>query len=283
MKMKIGLVLEGGAMRGMFTAGVLDVLMENDIEFKGAVGVSAGAAFGCNIKSKQIGRAIRYNEAFCRDRRYCSLYSWITTGDLYGAEFCYRMIPEKLDIFDVETFENNPMEFYVVATDVDSGEPVYQKCSPGMNYLDWMQASASMPLAAKIVEIDGKRYLDGGVSDSVPLRFFESVGYEKNVVILTQPAGYIKKKNNLMPLLRIVFKKYPKLLYALEHRHEMYNETISYIKEQEKKGAVLVIRPSEPLPVGHVEHDKKKLRKTYELGREKACENLSKIKAFLAE
>lgn len=270
-------------MRGMFTAGVTDVLMENGIDFSGAIGVSAGAAFGCNYKSKQIGRAIRYNETFCRDKRYCSLHSWITTGDLYGADFCYRVIPEELDIFDVETFETNPMEFYVVCTDIDSGKAVYQKCERGGNYLDWMRASASMPLASNIVEIENKRLLDGGVSDSIPLKYFEKIGYTKNVVILTQPDGYTKKKNSLMPLLRVALKKYPKLVEAMARRHELYNETLEYVRAREKAGAALVIRPKEPLPVGHIEHDKKKLRATYEIGRAGAMARLAEVKAFLAE
>ena len=147
--MKTGLVMEGGAMRGLFTAGVIDVMMEKEIEFDGAIGVSAGAAFGCNYKSKQIGRALRYNINDCKDKRYCSMKSLITTGNLYGAEFCYHELPDKLDIFDCETFENNPMEFYLVCTDVLTGKPIYKKCEKAdYDCLEWMRASASMPLAS---------------------------------------------------------------------------------------------------------------------------------------
>ncbi len=281
--MKTGLVLEGGAMRGMFTAGVIDVMMEQGISFPGAIGVSAGACFGCNYKSGQIGRAIRYNERFCRDKRYCSIRSLITTGDLYGAEFCYRTIPEKLDVFDVETFEQNPMEFYVVCTDVETGKPVYKPCRKGENYLEWMRASASMPLASRVVEIDGGKYLDGGISDSIPLRFFASIGYQKNVVVLTQPASYRKEKNSLMPLLKCALGKYPNLIQALATRHEMYNETVSYIHRQEQAGKALVICPEDTLPVGHIEHKKEKLRQTYQLGRAMAERRMEEIRAFLAE
>jgi len=281
--MKTGLVLEGGAMRGMFTAGVLDVMLEQGIEYHGAVGVSAGACFGCNYKSKQIGRAIRYNERFCRDKRYCSFRSLITTGDLYGAEFCYRTIPEELDVFDRETFEANPMEFFMVCTDVVTGKAVYRACKKGEDYLEWMRASASMPLASRIVEIDGGKYLDGGIADSIPLRFMEGEGYTKNVVVLTQPPSYRKKKNSLMPLFHIAFRKYPKLIEALEKRHEMYNETLCYVKAQEAAGKVFVIQPPEKLPVGHIEHEKAKLRETYEIGRAQMTEQLEELKRFLAE
>jgi predicted patatin/cPLA2 family phospholipase len=172
--MKLGIVLEGGAMRGLFTAGVLDVLMENGIVCDGMVGVSAGATFGCNYKSKQIGRTLRYNLKYCRDKRYCSFSSLIKTGDLYGADFCYRQIPNELDIFDTKAFLENPMEFYIVCSDIDSGKPLYYKYEKSDDRdLEYMRASASMPLVSRIVEIDGKRLLDGGMTDSIPLQFSE--------------------------------------------------------------------------------------------------------------
>jgi len=282
--MKTGLIMEGGAMRGLFTAGVIDVMMEEGIEFDGAIGVSAGAAFGCNYKSKQIGRVIRYNTNYCNDKRYCSLKSLITTGNLYGAEFCYHELPDKLDLFDYEAFNNNPMEFYLVCTDVLTGKPVYKKCEKAdYDCLEWMRASASMPLASKIVEIDGYKMLDGGVSDSVPIKYFESIGYDRNIVILTQPKSYVKRKNSLIPLMKIALRKYPKLIEAMEMRHEMYNETIGYICEKEKNGEILVIRPEGDLPVGRTEKDPEKLREAYEIGRKQAQEKLEKIKEFLGK
>ena len=193
--MKRGLVLEGGGMRGMFTAGVIDVMMEQCIEYDGAVGVSAGAVFGCNYKSRQIGRAIRYNLRFCKDPRYCSVRSLVKTGDLFGTDFCYRQIPNELDPFDVETYRNNPMEFYVVTTDVLTGQPLYHLCPNGDEIdLTWFRASASMPLASNIVEAEGRWMLDGGIVDAIPLKFAEGK-YDRNVVVLTQPTDYIKKKN----------------------------------------------------------------------------------------
>lgn len=279
---KTGLIMEGGAMRGMFTAGVTDVLMENGIEFDGGIGVSAGACFGCNYKSKQIGRAIRYNMKYCKDKRYCSLRSLIFTGDLYGADFCYRELPEKLDIFDNEAYNNNPMEFYVTCTDINTGEAIYKKCETFEgNLLEWIRASASLPLVSRIVKVDGYELLDGGIADSVPVRYFESIGYNKNVVILTQPKGYIKKKNELMPILKVVMRKYPNLINALAKRHEIYNETTEYIEEKEEKGELFVIRPSKKLPIGKIERDPQKLKEVYELGRREAEKNIDKIKEFL--
>ncbi len=192
--MKKGLVLEGGGMRALFTVGVTDVLMENGITFDGAIGVSAGAAFGCNYKSCQPGRAIRYNTRFAKDKRYCSMSSLIRTGDLFGADFCYKRIPRDLDKFDDEAYDNNPMEFYVVCTDIETGAPVYKSCPVSDEVmLEYIRASASLPLISNIVEIDGKKLLDGGITDSIPLKCFESIGFDRNVVILTQPKDYVKK------------------------------------------------------------------------------------------
>lgn len=280
--MKYGLVLEGGAMRGLFTAGVIDVLMENGVGFDGAVGVSAGAAFGCNYKSNQPGRVIRYNTRFCRDKRYCSVRSLIKTGDMFGAEFCYHEIPEKLDPFDFETYKNSPMEFYAVCTDVETGKPVYHRCDT-MNgrELEWLRASASMPMAARIVRIDGYNMLDGGISDSVPLKFMEDSGYERNVVILTQPRDYSKSENKLMPMLKAVYRKYPKLLQTMENRHKMYNSQLQYIRNAEKEKRALVIAPEAKLPVKRVEHDPDVLREVYRLGRKAGNKHLAEIQAFL--
>ena len=188
-----GLVLEGGAMRGLFTAGVLDVLMESGIRFDGAIGVSAGACFGCNYKSGQIGRVIRYNKRFARDPRYCSFRSLLLTGDLFSADFCYRELPLELDAFDAAAFEANPMEFHVVATDCATGRPVYRRLDKADEIaFRWIQASASMPLVSRPVAIDGGEYQDGGLSDGIPLRYFESIGYERNLVVTTRPHGYRK-------------------------------------------------------------------------------------------
>ena len=280
--MKKGLIMEGGAMRGLFTVGAIDVLMENNIEFDGAIGVSAGAAFGCNIKSKQIGRALRYNKQYCGDKRYCSLYSLITTGDMYGVDFCYRKLPDELDVFDSEAYNQNPLEFYVVASDIETGKAVYKKCDlAGEDLLQWIRASASMPLVSRIVEYDGYKLLDGGICDSIPVKYFESIGYDRNVVILTQPADYIKKKNELMPIIKLALKKYPKIVDAMARRHEIYNETTEYINKKEKSGDLFVIRPKSKLIVGKTEKNPDKLQAVYDIGYDITKKQLSKITEFL--
>ena len=279
--LKKGLVLEGGAMRGLFTAGVTDAMMEHGIVFDGVIGVSAGACFGCNYKSGQKGRALRYNVKYCNDPRYCSLRSLIKTGDMYGGDFCYHELPEKLDVFDSDAFEKSPVEFYIVCTDVETGKPVYHKMDKcDYTELEWMRACASMPLVSRIVEIDGMMMLDGGVSDSVPLEYFQSIGFEKNVVVLTQPRGYIKKANSLMPLIRMKLKKYPKLVEAMHKRHIMYNKTLEYIWDEEKKGNVLVLCPEENLPIKRVEHKAEKLTEVYNMGRCVFEKNSEKVKYF---
>lgn len=282
MEIKKGLILEGGAMRGMFTAGVLDVFMENNIEFDGVIGVSAGATFGCNYISKQAGRTIRYNKKYCRDKRYCSFRSLVKTGDLFGEDFCYNKIPNELDPFDNDTFRKSDVEFYIVATDIETGKPVYKKYDvDDPDALNWMRASASMPLASRIVEIGDQKFLDGGMSDSIPVKAFENLGYNKNVVVLTQPNGYVKKKNSTLPLIKLKYKKFPKLIEVMANRHIMYNETLDYIKEKEATGELFVIQPEEPLNVGHVEHNADELEKAYQTGRKVAEKKLEKLKEYL--
>lgn len=279
---KQGLVLEGGAMRGLFTAGVMDVLMENGIVFDGIVGVSAGAAFGCNYKSGQIGRVLRYNSTYCQDWRYCSFRSLIKTGDLYGADFCYHELPEQLDLFDDEAFQKNLADFYAVCTDCESGDPVYKKIqSAQYNDLEWIRASASMPLVSRIVDINGQKLLDGGIADSIPLRFMENSGYSNNVVVLTQPRSYRKKKNSLLPLMKLALKKYPKVVDAMARRHINYNETLDYIRQKEQAGKVFVISPDEKLDIGRTEKDPDKLRAVYAIGRKAAEAKLGELKRFL--
>lgn len=282
--MKHGLVLEGGAMRGLFTAGVTDVMLEHGLTYDGIVGVSAGAVFGCNYKSHQPGRVLRYNLRFCRDPRYCSVRSWVKTGDLYGADFCYRAIPDELDPFDWETYAADPMDFYVVCTDADTGKPVYHNCLTGdKNDLTWMRASASMPLASKVVEIDGHRLLDGGVSDSIPLRKARALGFDKCVVVLTQPLGYVKGKNKALPLMRRTLRRYPRLLDTMARRQDVYNETTAYIRAEERAGRVFVIRPEAALDIGKVEHDPEKIQTAYDQGRAVGEKRLPALLEFLKD
>ncbi|WP_277241473.1 patatin-like phospholipase family protein [Prevotella pallens] len=282
--MKTGLVLEGGAMRGLFTAGVIDVLMENNIKFNGAIGVSAGAAFGCNYKSGQIGRVIRYSKRFANNKKYASLWSLLTTGDYFGAEYAYHFIPNKLDIVDFETFRNNPMEFWAVATNVGSGKAVYRQLNT-LDYeeLEFVRASASMPLVSNIVKLNGQRLLDGGVADSIPLAFFQKQGYQRNVVVLTQPKGYRKQPNKLMPLMHLQLHRHPKMLKALAERHIMYNKEVDLVLQEERKGNVFVLQPQIKLTIGHTSHNPKKMQETYEHGRKVATEELERLKQFLAK
>ncbi len=280
--MKKGLILEGGAMRGMFTAGVIDVFLENNIPFDGVVGVSAGAAFGCNYKSKQIGRAIRYNTKYCKDKRYCSFKSLLTTGDIYGGDFCYRKLPFELDIFDTKTFSSSPVEFFVTATDIETGKAVYHKCRDGLDEdLLWFRASASMPLVSRIVEVGNLKLLDGGVADSVPIKFLEDKGYERNVVVLTQPEDFVKEKNPMLPIIKIKYKKYPNLVNAVANRHNIYNETTSYIREKEEKGELFVIRPPENLNIKSICHDENELMRVYNIGRSEAEKRLPDLIKYL--
>ena len=271
-------------MRGLFTAGIIDVMMEHGVEPDGLIGVSAGAAFGCNYKSRQPGRALRYNKRFAKDKRFCSWQSWWKTGDLYNAEFGYHVIPTQYDIFDNKAFEENPMAFYAVCTDVETGEAVYKQFTEAtpLTY-DWIRASASMPLASKVVELEGMKVLDGGVADSIPLEYFESIGYEKNVVILTQPDGYVKEHNRLMPLMRIALRKYPKMIEAMDKRHLMYNKQLVYVYEAEKAGRALVIRPSEKLPIGHISHDPEEMQRVYDIGRATGEKHIDAICSFFAK
>lgn len=280
--MKTGLILEGGSMRGLFSAGVMDVFLENDIRFDGAIGVSAGATFGCNYKSDQPGRVIRYNRRFARDPRYCSFASLLTTGNLYNAKFCYHTMPAKLDLFDFETFRKSPMEFWVVTTDAETAEPVYRELKTGdYEDMEWLRASASLPIAARPVPLEGRKYMDGGCSDSLPLGFFESQGYDKNVVILTQPKGYIKPVQKALGLTKVLLHGQDKLYARLENRHNEYNEQLAYVNRRADEGAAFAIYPEEPLDVGVIVHDPETMQRVYDLGRAAGEKHLAQVKEYL--
>ena len=282
MSKKTGLVLEGGAMRGMFTAGVLDVMMENGITFDGVMGVSAGAVFGCNYKSGQIGRSIRYNLQFCGDPRYCSFESLIKTGDLYGVDFCYDEIPNKLDPFDSDAFKANPMPFYAVCTNVETGKAIHPLVENGDDKdMQYFRASASMPLVSRVVEVDGRKLLDGGITDSIPLRSMERRGYPRNVVVLTQPLGYRKKKSSMIPLVQLTMRQYPNLIKAMEVRHIRYNRQTAYVREQELAGKAFVIRPPQDLGISRTENDPAELRRVYDMGRAEMERRLPELREFL--
>ena len=282
MNQKTGLVLEGGAMRGMFTAGALDVMMENGIKVDGVMGVSAGAVFGCNFKSGQIGRSLRYNMRYCDDPRYCSVESLIKTGDLYGVQFCYDEIPNKLDPFDVEAYRKNPIPFYAVCTNVETGKAIHKRLDNGdAKDMEYFRASASMPLVSRIVEVDGYKLLDGGITDSIPLEFMEKQGCTRNLVILTQPETYTKHQYKAFKAIAAALHKYPKLVQALKDRPAMYNAQKAYVKVREDEGSAFVLRPPEALNISPLEKNPDELQRVYDTGRKLAGEKLQKIIEFL--
>lgn len=280
MQNKVGLVLEGGAMRGLYTAGVLDVMLEHGIEVDAISAVSAGAAFGCNFKSKQIGRVLRYNTKYAGDPRMGGLSSFLKTGDIFNVEFAYHTLPEQLDIFDSKTFMDDPTPFYVVTTNIDTGKPEYTLLDSGEDVdVEWIRASASMPLVSNPVEINNNLYLDGGISDPIPLAWMKRNQSKKNIVILTRPEGYIKPKEKA--IVSRFLSKYPNLAAAIERRHDVYNHSVMLCEEDEKLGNTLLLRPSIDLEIRRTEKNVTKLEAMYDLGRYDALENIEKIKQFL--
>ncbi len=280
---KTGIVLEGGGMRGMYTCGILDVLMENHIYVDGMVGVSAGIAFGCNYKSRQAGRALRYNVRFSRDRRYSGLMSLLKTGNYYNAWFAYHLVPTHYDVFDYNVFEDTAMECYAVCFDVKSGEGVYQRLDHvNDDFFEWIRASASMPVVAQPVEVGGRLLLDGGLADSIPLEFMMSKGYKRNIVILTREEGYRKTAEHGMWLMKPLLRKWPKVIEALKKRPALYNKQLQQVREQERAGNAFVFRPLKPLNVSRTTHDAAEMNRVYQQGREEALQRLEELKRFLA-
>ncbi len=281
--MKTGLVLEGGAKRGIYTAGVLDVLLENGIITDGVVGVSAGAIHGCSYASMQAGRSIRYNLKYGRDYRFMSFKSLFLSGNMVDTQFCYHDLPEVLDPYDNETFMREGIEFYAVCTNVETGQAEYIRCNDMFADIDYIRASASMPLVSQIVEVDGKKLLDGGIADSIPLKAAEKLGFEKNIVVLTRPQGYRKKKPHFTWLLSWIYRKYPKFVKTCLNRYKVYNDELDYVTEQEKAGRVLVVRPSRLIKISKMEQNLNIVQEMYELGRSDALKLLDKIKEFIGK
>ena len=278
--MKTGLVLEGGGVRGIYTAGVLDVFMDKGLTFDGLIGVSAGAIHGCSYLSGQKGRSLRYYKNYVADPRFMSFRSLIKTGDLVGVDFCYHELPDRLDIYDHEAFLRNPTPYYAVCSNVDTGEAEYIRITDMRAEIDVLRASASLPFCSRIVEFGGRRYLDGGCTDSIPIEKFREMGYGKNVIVLTRPMDYRKKPMN-MHLVKAFYRKYPKFVEALSRRHIRYNETVEKILELEKAGAVFVIRPRQPLEVGRLEKDPEKVQQVYNHGRADAIACMARLKEWL--
>ena len=278
--MSIGLVLEGGAMRGLYTSGVLDVFLDNNIKVDGIIGVSAGVLFGVNYVSKQKGRSIRYNKKFARDKRYMGMRSFLTTGNIINRDFAYYEIPTKLDIFDEETFEKSDTDFWATVTNIETGEAEYIKLEKPIEQMEVLRATSAMPLVSKIVEWDNKKYLDGGVSDSIPVEKCKSMGYDKIIVVLTRTIEYRKKKANSL-LAKIKYKEYPKLVETMENRYKKYNETVEKIIDMENKKEIFVIRPSKDLKLKRIEKDIDKLQAMYDLGISDCNKCLNSLKEYI--
>lgn len=276
-----GLVLEGGGMRGIFTAGVLDYFLDEKIEFDNCIGVSAGSCHACSYLSKQRGRAYDTFVKYMNDKRYCSVRSLITTGNLFGTDFVYNIIPNQLLPIDAETYLKSKTKLYATVTNCITGEAEYLEVKDVKKDVDYIRASSSLPLISKLVEINGTPYLDGGIADSIPIEQSIKLGNTKNIVVLTRPRDYQKKKSSAGGLIRFAYRKYPKFIEASENRHLNYNKTLSYIWEQEKQGTVLVIQPEHDLGIGRLEKNEPKLKAAYQYGYDFAKQMGNQIKEYL--
>ena len=278
----VGLVLEGGGMRSLFSEGVIDAMMESGVRFDGIIGVSAGALFGCNMKSHQPQRALRYNIRFMSDPRYMGFRSFITTGNFVNAQFAYHTVPLELDVFDNPTFKSDSARFHLVCTDIDSGETIVKEIqSVDDETLEWFRATGSMPIVSTPVCLEGRRLLDGGMTDCIPLRRFQQMGYGRNVVVLTQPREYVKRPTRLTPLFRLLYPRQPQIARCMASRHEMYNSERRYAEQQATLGTTLLIYPDAPLSIGRTEQDEHKMRSVYQQGYDKAMQMMDEIKQFV--
>lgn len=278
---KLGMVLEGGGMRGVYTAGVLDFFMDQDFYPDGVIGVSAGACHATSYVSKQRGRNYRVNTKYLDNKEYLSLTSLLKTGSLFGMEFMFHRIPEELDPYDYDTFNASKMEFIAVSTNMETGKGEYHIIKDAKDDIDYIQASSSLPLLSRGVEKDGLKLMDGGVGDSIPVNYMIEHGYNKNIVVLTQCADYRKGKNNLLPIIKYNYKHYPKFVEALADRHIRYNKTLDDLARLEKEGKVFIIRPTKPVTISRVEKNKEKLQALYDEGYADAKAKYEAMMAFL--
>lgn len=278
--MKIGLVLEGGAMRGLFTAGVLDIFLDNNVEATDVVGVSAGTLFGVNYVSKQRGRALRYNLKYINDKRYMNVKSWVRTGNLINKDFTYYKLPFQLDVFDNKTFKESPINFFATVTNIETGEAEFIKIEDAYKQMETLRATSALPFISEIIEVGDKKYLDGGIANSIPVDFFEKQDFDKVIVILTRPITYRKEKTTGIQY-KMFYKKYPKLVEKLENRYKEYNDTVDKIVELEKEGKLFVIRPSENITIKRLEKDVEKLQKVYDLGLKDGNNIIEDLKQYL--
>lgn len=276
-----GLILEGGGMRGVYTAGVLDAFLEEEIQFSDIYGVSAGSCHACSYMSGQQGRAYRVAVDYLDDSNYCGARTFLRTGNIFGVDMLYSQIPNVLDPFDYEAFKKYPGTLHAVITDVDTGEPVYVKVRD-LNKQMWaIRASSSLPLVSKSLVVGGHTYLDGGVADSIPIRKSREDGNIKNVVVLTREEGYRKEPNHFMRLVKMRYPRAKAFVKKMANRHIRYNETLTFLEEEEKAGRVFIIRPKEKVVVGRVEKNKEKLEALYQIGLNDGREALAAMKEYL--
>ena len=275
------LVLEGGGMRGLYTVGVTDCLLEHGILIKDVYGVSAGACQGCNYLAGQVRRGERVWTGYLDDKRYCSVYSLIHTGDLFGADMCYNIIPNQLDPYDYEAYRRNVGTFTIVVTNCLTGQAEYFTPKDLAGSMEIVRASASLPLVSNMVMIDGVPYLDGGVADAIPLAKSISDGHGKNILVLTRQPGYRKEPDGAVKLYELKYRRYPALIEALKTRHERYNAALDLIEAEEKAGRALVIRPATKPDVGRVEKDAAKLHALRDEGYRQTEKMIEEIRAFI--
>ncbi len=278
-----GLVLEGGGMKGVYTAGVLDFFLDKGIEFSSVYGVSAGACHMCSYLSKQRGRAFAVNVDYLDSSDYCSMKSLLTTGDLFNVDMCYHRIPEQLNPYDYGAFERYEGRAYSVATNIETGMPEYFRIRDMKADIDKIRASASLPLVSRNVMIQGRPYLDGGISDAIPLQKSIIDGNMRNVVIMTKEEGYVREPFKELGLIRLKYGKYPKVYELMKDRHIRYNRLLRYIEDQQKNDRAFVIRPKHKSGVGRVEKDKEKLKNLYLEGYEDARECFEELQNYLEE
>ncbi|MDE7323429.1 MAG: patatin family protein [Lachnospiraceae bacterium] len=280
-----GLVLEGGGMKGMYTAGVLEYFMEKDLYFRNCYGVSAGACHLCSYISKQKKRAYRVALNYLKDKNYCSLHSLLTTGDLFNADMCYNQIPNKLDPYDYKAAAKYEGNAYAVVTNIRTGEPEYMMLREMHKDTVAVRASASLPLVSRNVKIGSEYYLDGGIADAVPIRKAAADGNVKNVVILTKEVGYVRKRASAatLNLIKLKYARYPKVYELTADRYARYNETLRFLDEEEKAGRAFVIRPQCANDIGRIEKDRAKLEVLYQQGYHDAKKRYEKLMDFLKE
>lgn len=276
-----GLILEGGGMRGVYTAGVLDGLMDHDIDFMSIYGVSAGACHAASYMSKQRGRAFRVNVNYLNDPRYLSAKSYLKTGDLFGADMLYSQIPNVYDPFDYPAFDRYAGCLYATVTNLETGRAEYLRVTDLRKHMWKIRASASLPIISRTIAVHGKYYLDGGVGDSIPIKKSEADGNVKNVIVLTRDRDYRKEPNKMMPLIKLRYHKYKEFIKRIEDRHIRYNEVVEYIEAEEKAGKVFVIRPQAEVEVGRLEKNREKLTALYEQGIIDVNQCVNELLAYL--